>query len=1053
MSNKFHQSNIFAISLLFVFLCLLITSSLQAQADDPEALCTQGIETVFGSNDRLSALPRAKGDLAAGFAGRDEVDFDPTLLRQCAFVLALAYENEQEYELAIEPYLVMGEIAEAQQEYSLAGSAYTGLGGIASELGDVEGAITYALKGLEMLYLFEPPDQEWRLLNLDAIISTYGDLGEAYKSLQQDIEAVRYYEEGLALLDQASPDERDFFAFQEARLNANIGTVYRDTGRFDEAIAAFQIAADVARANGEWEVVLASLSGIGTVYEYQGLLQQALNQQKEALAVWESADFQFSESRIRTESLIRTSMGNVYQRLRRFDDALAAYNQALELAHSFSATDHITEAKILNVMGGATAAQGVALTIQARETGLSADSNAAAAKFSAAKTHYEAARELLRFENGSSRDQSTEATILNNLGVLAAHQAAHDEAIAYYQEALPILQSFNEVEGISNTLSNIGQAYLQLGQADEGIRYLQDAINLSRENGATLVAASAHGELGGYYATQEAWELAQPELAAALELFEQVRAASGDDLSRRSFTNEYSVYYDLAVQTAYALGDMEGAFTLSERARSRTFLDTIALGEVSFEDDGVQTLYNNHFAAETALYTVRQSLATAQAANDAEAIDYYSRQLESAEVNYTAALAQLEAYDADLAQLIDARLTVSTVDLATVQAALSENETVLSYYMASDAYTLVFVIQHNAFFVESLPIGYPDLRKVVHTFRHLIHDEKSVASSLADGYTQLLAPLKERLTTPHLTIIPHDDLHYFPFTALTDENGTFLNTQYLISHWPSVSVFAQLRDEQAVSGSQPVFFAEETLLDTVRQTEVSASLYGNSEDLMWTNATEATFREQTTNASLIHVGTHGDLSAESPLDSQLLFTPSDDSDGLLTVRELYGFEHFTANPLVVLSACESGIGDVSSGDDIVALNRAFLFLDANAVVASLWRVSSDATSVLMAQFHFHLRNGHSTAEALQLAQQAMLDTEFSAPYHWAGFVLSGNTEIQSAIDFDAPNEIIAQIPTATLEHDPAGNPDNNFAAFVIGGIGVMAMVGLLFLLWRIMRKS
>jgi CHAT domain-containing protein len=92
--------------------------------------------------------------------------------------------------------------------------------------------------------------------------------------------------------------------------------------------------------------------------------------------------------------------------------------------------------------------------------------------------------------------------------------------------------------------------------------------------------------------------------------------------------------------------------------------------------------------------------------------------------------------------------------------------------------------------------------------------------------------------------------------------------------------------------------------------------------------------------------------------------------------------------LVILSACETGLGRLAGGDGIVGLHRAFLAAGAAAVASSLWRVSDLATALLMKHLFRALRRGLEPADALRAAQQE-LRRRFPHPAYWAGFRLEG----------------------------------------------------------------
>ncbi len=122
------------------------------------------------------------------------------------------------------------------------------------------------------------------------------------------------------------------------------------------------------------------------------------------------------------------------------------------------------------------------------------------------------------------------------------------------------------------------------------------------------------------------------------------------------------------------------------------------------------------------------------------------------------------------------------------------------------------------------------------------------------------------------------------------------------------------------------------------------------------------------------------------MGSALLLVPGEGEDGRLEVRELFTLE-LTAR-LVVLSACESGLGKLSRGDELVGLQRAFLYAGTPAVITTLWKIDDRASFLLMRSFYEHLAAG-GPAEALRAAQRALL-VDFPHPFAWAAFGLTGS---------------------------------------------------------------
>jgi CHAT domain-containing protein len=110
------------------------------------------------------------------------------------------------------------------------------------------------------------------------------------------------------------------------------------------------------------------------------------------------------------------------------------------------------------------------------------------------------------------------------------------------------------------------------------------------------------------------------------------------------------------------------------------------------------------------------------------------------------------------------------------------------------------------------------------------------------------------------------------------------------------------------------------------------------------------------------------------------------NDGFLTLPEV---THLKLNAdLVVLSACETGKGDLQPAEGVVGLSRAFLYAGSRGVVCSLWQVDDERTADLMRALYGRLKEGRPAAEALALARRGLIAEE-RAPFYWAPFVLIG----------------------------------------------------------------
>ena len=168
--------------------------------------------------------------------------------------------------------------------------------------------------------------------------------------------------------------------------------------------------------------------------------------------------------------------------------------------------------------------------------------------------------------------------------------------------------------------------------------------------------------------------------------------------------------------------------------------------------------------------------------------------------------------------------------------------------------------------------------------------------------------------------------------------------------------------------------------------------------------------------TILHFATHAAFVTGAPEDSFILFGNGDTP----TLRDIEAWSLSNVD-LVVLSACETGVGGLGNGEEILGLGYQFQLSGAQAVMASLWQVNDQATQILMATFYAALNQGHSKAEALRQAQTALITGDFALlagsdrgltvlaadglptapastravatlehPYFWAAFILIGN---------------------------------------------------------------
>ena len=153
-------------------------------------------------------------------------------------------------------------------------------------------------------------------------------------------------------------------------------------------------------------------------------------------------------------------------------------------------------------------------------------------------------------------------------------------------------------------------------------------------------------------------------------------------------------------------------------------------------------------------------------------------------------------------------------------------------------------------------------------------------------------------------------------------------------------------------------------------------------------ATESAIKSEAGTYNALHFATHGIFDADQPLNSALLLSASASDDGRLTVSEIFDLDLKAA--MVTLSACQSGMSKIKAGDEMTGLPRAFIYAGASTVIASLWNVNDESTSILMEKYYNNLKSINKP-DALRSAQLELLNNQkYNEPYYWAAFTLTGD---------------------------------------------------------------
>ena len=467
-------------------------------------------------------------------------------------------------------------------------------------------------------------------------------------------------------------------------------------------------------------------------------------------------------------------------------------------------------------------------------------------------------------------------------------------------------------------------------------------------------------------------------------LVESQRRSIRTEASKIGFAGDKQAVYQGLMRVALKLGNKALAVEVAEQAKSRALVDMLA----AKSDFGI---YGPRATEVGAAFAEFERLDAEQSLQSPDATAAQRAQLAQ---QLQAAGQQLRIQAPQLASLV----TSGGIEAAQMAVALGPKETLVGFFGSGK--NLVGYTVSGAE-IRLYPLDAQGLEDDVAEFVQSIKKRRRQTRELAEVlYKRLLRPMQASIAGRDLLIVPHGSLHYVPFAALHD-GERYLVQGRALRYLPSAMLLGLL-PHQGTAGAKAAGAPVQRLLilgnpdlgkaelDLPASQEEAQALQGlfatNSELFIRKAATESLIKERAFDFSHIHVASHGEFSADAPLDSRLRLAADAKNDGVLSVSEIYGLR--LNAQVVMLSACETGLGRVSSGDDVVGLTRGFLYAGAQNVVGSLWEVDDDATSALSQAMYDGLKKGLPVAKALALAQEQLLAKK-PHPFFWAAFLDSG----------------------------------------------------------------
>ena len=915
------------------------------------------------------------------------------------------------------------------------------------------------------------------LTNLGSAYQTQAELGIAPTANLE--KAISNYSEAATI--QSRPGlEKDL-----ANTLTGLGLAYQTqvefgiapTANLEIAIANYSEAAAIQRCLGLEKDLANTLNNLGLAYGTQAELgidpannlDQAITTYKEASAI---------RRRLELEKDLATTLdnlGNAYgtqaelgiDPANNLDQAITTYKEASAIRRRLELEKDLADT--LNNLGLAYGTQA--------ELGIDPAANLK----KAIATYKEASAifQPLKLEKDLAKT-------LNNLGVAYGTQAQlgidpvanFGEAITAYTEATVILQTLGLEKDLATTLNNLGAAYLT--QAEFGLApatNLEKAITACKEAAAILshpglarelaptlnnsgFAYQAQSRLAGNSSTQkqQALENAYRSFQEALERVEYLRGEIGADSEgyKRNFNEQWNRVYRGMVEVCLELGRYQDAIEYVDRSKARNLVELIATrdaypGGVMPENIRQQ------------LQSLKIAIAQAERRLQQEENPDYSRlnllrqekqELEPYQPLHFQAMQELLDEETVILEwyVLDEKFLTFTLTNQTLNLWTSSQEDRQNLI----DWTVAYIDDYRRFNSEQWRDSLPQRLETLAQILHL---------------DEILANLRQNFPNcQKLILIPHRYLHLFPLHALPvtteDGEGKFLQDLFPkgVGYAPNCQVLQQAQNrvlQQAQNRSRPDFnrlFAIQNptqdphLQFTEIEVEAIQSLFHPHQVLKHDEAEKAAIDAETLkNAHCTHFSCHGYFNFEDALKSALILAKSEltpppptddpsrylptednkllDLEKCLTLEDILRLD-LTNCHLVTLSACETGITDITStSDEYVGLPSGFILAGSPNVVSTLWAVNDLSTAIFMIHFYQTLQQQPELSVVLALRQtqtwlreatvQDLLDwvdgcavisperrgpmkftlqwgktpeiKPYSSPYYWAAFCAIGQT--------------------------------------------------------------
>jgi CHAT domain-containing protein/predicted negative regulator of RcsB-dependent stress response len=817
---------------------------------------------------------------------------------------------------------------------------------------------------------------------------------------------------------------------QEAKILGIFGSLYTIINQLQKALEYYNksllITKEVKDRNQEAQI----LNSTGEVYVQMGQPEKALESFTQSLFIFREI------KNPKQEAQMLTRIASFYTNIGQPRKVLEFYNQALPILRKIK--DRVSEGNVLMGIGSTYSVMGQsqkALEFYNRALILAKENNTPLG------------------EDSAFPHKLNELLPLFQIAFIYSQIGQQRKALEIYNQILPIARKSELPVFEAFILLLMGDAYQSIGQQQKALDFYDQVLSIAREAKYRSLESQVHTKLAALKQSRGDLKEALPHIESAIKIIETMRTEIISQEFRTSFFASNQDYYDIYINMLMQLhkqqpsqGFNARALQASERARARSLIELLNESRTDIRQGVDPKLLEQEKNLQFQLNSLEKRRIELYSKTPTK------EQTTRFEKEYDTLLSQSENLKAQIRSRSPryAALTQpKSLTLVEIQQQVLDNNTVLLEYFLGKDRSYLWAVTPSGISSYELP-KQAEIEAASEKFRKVVRDPNAQHADIIQAgkpLTQmLLGPVAKQLGQKRLLIVGNGALQYLPFSALPNlKDSQPLLVNHEIINLPSASTLATLRQElngrklapkTVAMFADPVFspnddrvgnkkpqsddssaqknsISEPFSMQTLRGVAEEAGL--NFERLRGTRQeaknilqllpenmqTQALDFEANKNnvlnpklsqSRIIHFATHGILNTTRPELSAVVLSLVDRQgraeNGFLRLNDIFNLN--LPAELVVLSACQTGLGQNVRGEGLIGLTRGFMYAGSPRVLVSLWSVNDDSTAVLMTEFYkAMLQQKLTPAAALRAAQLKMLQSQWKSPYHWAAFTLQG----------------------------------------------------------------